>query len=108
MPCEAIRNGSSIRGLMATCRNRSTHPPSPRSLTAFLLKVVRPPTRIRPMTANLRRKQERQVQPAALPRSTALRFYLGFHFLHVCYKLANRLLTLYTHIRELDALARLV
>src|SRR6266478_2294285 len=83
MPCEAIRNGSSIRGLMATCRNRSTHPPSPRSLTAFLLKVVRPPTPIRPMRANLRRKQGRRVQPAALPRSTALGFYLAFHFLHV-------------------------
>jgi hypothetical protein len=60
------------------------------------------------MRANLLRKQGRRVQPAALPRSTALGFDLAFHFLHVRYKLANRLLTLCTHIRELDALALLI
>lgn len=38
----------------------------------------------------------------------SLRFDLGFHLLHVCYKLSNRLLTLRAYIRELDALALLI
>jgi CheY-like chemotaxis protein len=33
---------------------------------------------------------------------------LGFHFLHIRYKLSNRLLTLRANIRELDALALLI
>src|SRR6202035_3754453 len=91
---------------MATCRSRSTLPLSLRSLTAFLVKVARRPTQTRPMRANLRRKQG--PQQAALPRSIPLGFDLGFHFLHVCYELTNRLLTLRTYIRELDALALLI
>ena len=40
-------------------------------------------------------------------RTDSLGFDLGFHFLHVCYELTNRLLTVCTYIRELDALALL-
>ena len=60
------------------------------------------------MRVNLLRKQGCRVQPAALPRLTVLEFYLGFHFLHVRYKLTNRLLALRTYIRELDALPLLI
>ena len=42
------------------------------------------------MRVNLIRKQGCRVQPAALPRLTALGFYLGFHFLHVRYKLQRK------------------
>ena len=60
------------------------------------------------MRVNLLRKQGRRVRPAALARSAQLGFHLRFHFLHVRYKLTNRLLALRTYIRELDALPLLI
>ena len=82
--------------------------PSLRSLTAFLPKVGRPPTQVRPMGTNLGRKQGLWEENWQRYLDQNLRLDLGFHLFHVCYEVPNRLQTLRAYIRELDALALLI
>src|ERR1700735_1815494 len=106
MPCKEIGSGSSIQDLMAICRSRSTHLPSPRNSIACLLnKPVSPHIRIGPMRAKV--KEKLPMQSAVEPRPTS-GLNLAVHFFDFSDKLANRFLTLRTYFRELDPLPLLI